>query len=135
MNGLKTAIQGLCELRNQCGFASHGSAESRPAMESVQALLAAQAADTIVGFLYRVHIQDRTLPRSPKALYEANSKFNESVDDIYGMIRIFEVEFRPSAILFQMEPESYRVYLADFDPAGSEAGAAAAPDRSEESAL
>lgn len=25
LNGLSTAIQGICELRNQCGFASHGS--------------------------------------------------------------------------------------------------------------
>ena len=41
LNGLHTAIQGICELRNQCGFASHGSANPRPAMESVQAFLAA----------------------------------------------------------------------------------------------
>jgi Abortive infection C-terminus len=44
LSGLHTAIQGICELRNQCGFASHGSGNPRPAMESVQALLAAQAA-------------------------------------------------------------------------------------------
>jgi len=31
------------------------------------------------------------------------------------MIRIYEVEFRPSEVLFQMEPETYRVYLAEFD--------------------
>ena len=27
--GLSTAIQGICELRNQCGFASHGSGTPR----------------------------------------------------------------------------------------------------------
>jgi len=42
--GLSTAIQGICELRNQCGFASHGAGEPRPVMEAVQALLAAEAA-------------------------------------------------------------------------------------------
>ena len=31
------------------------------------------------------------------------------------MLRIFEVEFRPSEVLFQMEPETYRVCLAEFD--------------------
>ena len=31
------------------------------------------------------------------------------------MIRIFDVEFRPSDVLFQIEPETYRVYLAEFD--------------------
>ena len=48
-------------------------------------------------------------------MYEDNPDYNDSVDENHGMIRIFEVEFRPSEVLFQMEPESYRVYLAEFD--------------------
>src|SRR5207249_2667454 len=106
---------GICELRNHCGFASHGSGNPRPAMESVQALLAAEAADTIVGFIHRMHRQNRTPPPSPRALYEDNVEFNESVDESHGMIRIFDSEFRPSEVLFQLEPETYRVYLAEFD--------------------
>jgi Abortive infection C-terminus len=47
LNGLHTALQGVCELRNTYGFASHGTAGPRAPMESVQALLAAQAADAI----------------------------------------------------------------------------------------
>ena len=39
------------------------------------------------------------------------------------MIRIYAVEFRPSEILFQMEPESYRVYLAEFDAEAEKAEA------------
>jgi hypothetical protein len=125
LHGLSTAIQGVCELRNRCGFASHGSGHPRPPMESVQALLAAGAADTIVGFLYRVHRQDRTLPPSPRALFEANPAFNDSVDEAHGTIRIFESEFRPSEVLFVMEPESYRIHLAEYDQdaEGAEAGA------------
>lgn len=117
LNGLSTAIQGICELRNQCGFASHGAGALRPAMESVQALLAAEAADTIVGFLHRVHRQDRTQPPSPRALYEENEPFNDSIDEAYGPIRIFEIELRASEVLFQIEPETYRIYLAEFDEA------------------
>lgn len=128
LGGLSTAIQGICELRNQCGFASHGSGGPRPTMESVQALLAAEAADTIVGFLHRVHRQDRTPPPSPRALYDENSEFNESVDEAHGMIRIFDAEFQPSDVLFQMEPESYRVYLAEFDAEAEDAEARAAGD-------
>lgn len=115
LNGLSTAIQGICELRNQCGFAAHGSDKPRPAMETVQALMAAEAADTIVGFLHRVHLQDRSPPPSPRALYDANQAFNDSVDAMYGPIRIFEIEFRASEVLFQMEPESYRIYAAEYD--------------------
>jgi hypothetical protein len=119
LNGLHTALQGICELRNQCGFASHGSGNPRPAMESMQATLAANAADTIIGFLYRVHRQDRIPPPSPRALYNANAAFNDFVDEAHGMIRILEVEFRPSEVLYQMEPESYRVYLAAESSKGS----------------
>lgn len=119
LGGLSTAIQGICELRNRCGFASHGSGVSRPSIESVQALLVAEAADTIVGFLHRVHRQDRTPPPSPRALFDENSAFNDSVDEAHGMIQIFEAEFRPSEVLFQMEPETYRVYLSEFSGAQS----------------
>lgn len=128
LNGLHTAIQGLCELRNQCGFASHGSGNRRPAMESVQALLAAGAADAIVGFLHRVHRQDRTSPPSPEVVYDDNPDFNTYVDDAHGTIRVFEAEFRPSEILFQMEPETYRVYLAEFDAEAEGTQGEAAPD-------
>jgi hypothetical protein len=44
------------------------------------------------------------------------------------MIRIFDSEFRPSEILFQMEPETYRVYLAEFDSENSETAAASERD-------
>ncbi len=115
LNGLSTAVQGICELRNQCGFASHGAGVPRPAMESVQALLAAEAADTIVGFLHRVHRQDRGPSPPPRVLYEASPAFNESVDEAHGVIRIYGAEFRPSEVLFNLEPETYRVYLAEFD--------------------
>lgn len=125
LNGLSTTIQGICELRNQCGFASHGSDKPRPAMESVQALMAAEAADTIVGFLHRVHRQDRTPSPSPRALYDENEAFNDSVDEAYGPIRILEIEFRASEVLFQMEPESYRIYAAEFDEEAERAAAAA----------
>ncbi|MGO8920769.1 MAG: abortive infection family protein [Stellaceae bacterium] len=115
LSGLSTAIQGICELRNQCGFASHGAGAPRPVMESTQALLAAEAADAIVGFLHRVHREDRTPTASARASYEDHADFNDSVDDAHDIIRVFEVEFRPSEVLYQMEPEAYRVYLAEFD--------------------
>ena len=119
--GLNTAIQGICELRNQCGFASHGAGEPRPLMEEVQALLAAEAADAIVGFLHRVHRQDRTSSPASGPSFEENGPFNDHVDEASGPIRVFEVEFRPSEVLFRMEPETYRIYLSEFDDNNSDA--------------
>jgi hypothetical protein len=123
--GLSTAIQGICELRNQCGFASHGAGEPRPVMEAVQALLAAEAADAIVGFLHRVHRQDRMPLPPPGPSFDDNGTFNDHVDEAFGPLRIFEVEFRASEVLFQIEPETYRIYLAEFDGADTEVAAPA----------
>ena len=124
LSGLRTAIEGICELRNQCSFASHGSGTARPSMEGVQALLAAEAADTVVGFLHRVHRQDRTASTAPTATFDDNFAFNDSLDETFGPFRIFDIEFRPSEVLFTLEPETYRIYLAEFDDgADSEAKA------------
>ena len=114
LNGLSTAIQGITQLRNQLGFASHGTDKARPLMESVHAILAAQAADAIVGFLYRIHTQDRHSPTSPESSNDRNSEFDRFIDESHDTVRIFESEFSPSEILFQMEPDSYRIGLAEF---------------------
>jgi hypothetical protein len=115
LNGLHTTIQGICELRNQCGFASHGSGEPRPPMEAAQALLTASAADAVVGFLYRMHYQDRqNIQRAKPFLYKNFPNFNEWIDEQQEMIRIFDLEFLPSDVLFTMDQEGYRAYLSEF---------------------
>lgn len=116
LNGLHTALQGVCELRNACGFASHGSDGPRPPMESVQALLVAQSADAIVGFLHRVHYQDSMVDKGRKLEYEGNVDFNDFVDDANEMVRIFELEYRPSEVLFKVDLEAYRDRLSDYKP-------------------
>ena len=120
LSGLNTAVLGICELRNQCGFASHGSGTAKPALEEIQAMLAAEAADTIVGFLHRVHRQGSTSSPAQKVSFNDNSTFNESLDETFGPFQIFEVEFRPSEVLFELEQETYRIYLAEFDDDDSE---------------
>jgi hypothetical protein len=125
LGGLSGAVQGICELRNECGFASHGSGEARPVMEAVQALLAAEAADAVVGFLHRVHRQDRTPPPFSGPKYEDGGAFNATLDDEIGPIQIREATFSASEVLFRMEPETYRIYLAEFDGADADAAAPA----------
>ena len=116
LSGLSTALQGVCELRNAFGFASHGSAEPRPAMEGVQALLAAQAADTIIGFLYRVHRQDLTRPRSVSMAYDDHPEFNDWIDEQSEPVQILSLPpYRPSDMLFNVDLEAYRDLLADYE--------------------
>ena len=113
LGGLTAAVQGICELRNQLGFASHGSDSARPAMDPIQALLAAKAADAVIGFLYQIHKQDRS-ERTQKPLYHDNPDFNKYVDDIHSDINVFEATFDASRVLYEMEPETYRSHLAEF---------------------
>ena len=94
-------------------------------MEAVQALLAAEAADTIVGFLHRVHRQDRTPSPAPGPTFDDNGAFNDHVDETFGPFTSSKSSFRASEVLFRMEPETYRIYLAEFDGNDAEAAAPA----------
>lgn len=116
LSGLSTALQGVCELRNAFGFASHGTDGKRPMVEGVQALLAAQAADAIIGFLYRVHQSDLTRPVVPSFELSDNPDFNDWIDDQNDPVRIFALPpYRPSEVLFNVDEQAYRDLLADYD--------------------
>lgn len=115
LNGLNTALQGVCELRNAFGFASHGSDGPRPVMEGIQALLVAQAADAIIGFLYRVHRQDLSRPKTVQLEYSDNPDFNEWLDEQCEPVRILSLPpYRPSDVLFNVDQEAYRDLLTEY---------------------
>lgn len=116
LNGLHTALQGVCELRNSCGFASHGTDIPKPVMESVQALLAAQAADAIVGFLHSVHRQDRGDRPKGQLEYNDNQTFNDYLDEANEVVRIFDLEYRPSEVLFRIDLKAYLEIFSEFEP-------------------
>jgi hypothetical protein len=90
-------------------------------MESVQALLAAQAADAIVGFLYRIHRQERAPVQASQLVFDDNEAFNGYVDEANTVVRIFELEYRPSEVLFNCDQQAYRDLLSGFEPEVSQA--------------
>jgi hypothetical protein len=115
LSGLNTALQGVCELRNAFGFASHGSDAPRPAMEAIQALLAAQAADAMIGFLYRVHQADLSRPTPTRLEFGDHAEFDEWIDQENKPIQIFALPpYRPSEVLYAVDLEAYRDLLADY---------------------
>jgi hypothetical protein len=85
-------------------------------MESVQALLAAQAADAIVGFLHRVHCQERDAVPSARVEYKDNDAFNAYVDGANEQVKIFDLIYLPSEVLFAVDQEAYRDLLAGYSP-------------------
>ena len=131
--GLQTTIQGICELRNTHGFASHGREAAFQQLESVQALLVARSSDAIVNFLFRIHRNypagESVLPRA----YDDQPEFNQYVDELHSRVHIFNEEFEPSKILFQLAPEPYRIYLTEFQPEQQEEEDSALGDEPPES--
>jgi hypothetical protein len=94
-------------------------------MEGVQALLAAQAADAIIGFLYRVHSADLSRPSAVLLEYDDNGEFNEWIDDQNEPVRIFALPpYRPSEVLFGVDQEAYRDLLAEYQNEDDESDAA-----------
>ena len=120
LGGLQTTVQGICELRNTHGFASHGKDASVPQLELTQALLVARSADTIVNFLFHVHREYGNSIPPPRLEYARHFEFNDYVDDTNDAVRIFEVEYRPSEVLFAVDQDAYRNYLASYNSSEQE---------------
>lgn len=120
--GLQTAIQGICEIRNSHGFASHGKDPAFRQLDAAQALLVARASDAIVAFLFRVHRDAESERLTPARAYGDFAAFNDYVDEANGPVRVFDLEYRASEVLFQVDLRAYQDYLAGFEPEDTEAG-------------
>lgn len=113
LNGLHTALQGVCELRNSCGFASHGGDAEKPAMEAVQALLAAQAADAIVGFLFSAHRVERD-GTQPKSTGHSRT-IDKLLDTVFPAVDIAGQPYDVSEALYATDREAYLAVAASVD--------------------
>ena len=114
IRGLLQTIQGLCELRNGYGMASHGRDGFSARLDLRQATLAAQAADTIVSFLYRIHRDALMQTPGARVYYEDHADFNEAFDRDNETIRLGELELLPSRVLFHADREAYKAALNEF---------------------
>ena len=124
INGLHTTVQGLCELRNDYGLASHGRDGFSARLDLRQATLAAQAADTIVSFLYRIHRDALTQTPGARVYYEDHTNFNDAFDRDNEAILLGELELLPSRVLFLADREAYKAALNDYitEPEGTKSG-------------
>lgn len=115
VNGLMTTVQGLCDLRTREGMASHGREAFSANLEPVQALLAASAADTVVGFLWNVHKSYSSVGRPERISYGDNPEFNEWMDLVHEPpVMIFELLYRHSEILFHLDRQAYGDALQEY---------------------
>jgi hypothetical protein len=114
VRGLLQTIQGLCELRNGYGMASHGRDGFAARLDLRQAMLAAQSADTIVAFLYRIHRDALAQAPGVRVYYEDHSDFNEVFDRDNPPVVLGDLELLPSRVLFHADCEAYRAALNEF---------------------
>jgi hypothetical protein len=77
-------------------------------------MLAAQAADTIVSFLYRIHRDALTQTPGERVYYEDHVDFNDAFDEENESIRLGELELQPSRVLFHTDPKAYRTALSEY---------------------
>jgi len=127
IRGLLQTIQGLCELRNGYGMASHGRDGFSARLDLRQATLAAQAADTIVSFLYRIHRDALAQSPGARVYYEDHADFNDTFDRENEPIRLGDVELLPSRVLFHGDREAYKAALNEYlaEQSGSDDGSTA----------
>ena len=122
IRGLLQTIHGLCELRNGYGMASHGRDGFSARLDLRQATLAAQAADTIVSFLYRIHRDARTQRPGARVYYQDHADFNDAFDRDNEPIQLGGVVLVPSRVLFYGDREAYKAALNEYLAEQSGAG-------------
>ena len=92
-------------------------------MEGIQALLVAQAADAIIGFLCRVHAQDLSRPQTVPLQYDDHNDFNEWIDEQCEPVRILSLPpYQTSDVLFNIDQEAYRDLLTNYQTDDTEKG-------------
>jgi hypothetical protein len=113
LSGLHTTLQGVCELRNAHGFTAHGSDKKSTEMESVQAILAAQAADAIVGFLFSAHRVERD-GTQPKSTGHSRT-IDRLLDTVFPAVDIAGQPYDVSETLYATDREAYLAVAAMVD--------------------
>lgn len=119
---LDAAIFGISQLRQAEGVASHGKDAYFEPLEGIQAEFAARAADALVSFLYKSPRRySGNPPTRPLLQYGDHPDFNDFVDSSNESVRLFELEYQPSEVLFFVDREAYLDMLATFSTDANDA--------------
>jgi hypothetical protein len=95
-------------------MASHGRDTAAARLGQRQAILAAQAADTIASFLYRTHRDALAESPGDRVYYEDHPDFNQWLDDEIDPITIGGETLLPSRVLYHAANNAYKIALTDY---------------------
>lgn len=119
LRGFTTVMQGISTVRNAHGFASHGKDARTRQLEALQAVLVARSADAVVSFLFGAHrnyVDAEPEQSQLETTYGDHPQFDEYVDDANQVVRIFDFQYRPSEVLFNVDLDAYRDLLTGYVP-------------------
>jgi hypothetical protein len=114
IQGLKSLVSGICQLRNKVGMGSHGKDAYTPSINPLLAELTVRVTDCLVYFLYKLH---KSYPPdlSKKRLFlHQQPDFNQYLDDSGPVIEILGMTYTASQVLFSTDETAYREALIEF---------------------
>ncbi len=99
------AAKAIGELRNDFCPLSHGKPATHKPLDLSYAEFIAMQTDAIVGFIYALYVNHKVL--KPDTSYNESQKFNEYLNDEFGVIEIYGDSYLSSDILYQLNTEKY----------------------------
>ena len=113
INGFNTIAQAIGELRNSQGIMAHGGDGSYVGLGKSYALLMISLSDAISTFLLGRHRSFSERIRVKEINFEDNEDFNTTLDEQFGSIKIYEVDYNASDVLHSLDPQGYEAYLTE----------------------
>lgn len=115
--GMNSTIQGLCEIRNRESSASHGRDAYLDGLARLHAEVVARTTDSLISFLYLAHKESSKMSPGHRIYYDDHHEFNESIDDTHDLVRIFDLTYTPSDVLFHIDNQAYKDKLKEYSGA------------------
>lgn len=104
---LNSVLHYIAEIRNQCGFASHGQDIEHCNSSSDLALFVIHTTNAILGFILHFYIVTDDYRKGQRIRYNDYAEFNEEIDEEYSEFNIgYKISY--SRALFDQDIEAYK---------------------------
>jgi hypothetical protein len=114
VRGLNQIIAGVAEIRNAHGSAAHGADAYAPLLDGRYAEILARSTDTVVGLLFRTHLQSARRDPLSRFSYGEHPDFDAYIDNVHGPFEVLEIPLVASEALYKTDFQAYRTALVSF---------------------
>ena len=114
INSITTLSQGVCELRNNYPFITHGQDIREEYCEKLYGQLVFDAVKTVSNFILEIHTNLTSISEKSRIHYKDYTDFNDWYDDINGDVILGNLRFSASQTLYNNDKEAYKEALNEF---------------------